>query len=149
MKPFMPARITKGSFHCCRISVAVLVWAGIITRNVWFLYATAFILGLSALLKVKKAPMVWLYMQTLERLWPTERITVDENALFFAHTVGFIFTVVCIGLISLHPAGWWVTIGLGVLKLSGACGYCSALKLYSCMSSDDCCRVSKRVLGRL
>lgn len=150
MKLIKPVKIPKSSFNFCRVIIAILVWLAFIFRMPAFLTIAFLLLLLSAILKVERSPMVWFYTHTLNRFFKSKEIYVDENGLYFAHTFGAIVVGICILLVSILNLNWaWGIVFLVcLLKTSGAFGYCSALKLYSCMSSDDCCKVSKKLLRK-
>ena len=150
MKLIKPVKIPLASFNFCKIAIAVIVWLAFIFKNPLFLYSAFIILASSALLKVEKAPLVWFYTNTVHKFVPSKDIYVDENGIFFAHMVGTLFTGICILLAAILKLNWaWFLVFLlCILKTSGAFGYCSALKLYSCMHSDDCCKVSKSLLRK-
>jgi hypothetical protein len=97
------------------------------------------------MLKVEKAPLILLYKYTVDKIKQSKNIIVDEKGIFFSHLVGAIFSIVCIALLYFtNPIIAWVVTGLfAVLQTSAACGFCSALKLYTCMINGTCCRVGK------
>ena len=143
---FKPATITKGSFAFCRVTIASLIILAIVFRNVWFLVAEAVIMLLSAILKVEHAPLILLWKYTVEKVRPSKPEVVDERGIFVSHLVAVGFSALCIGLVFLAPLAGWIVTGLfAVLQISAACGFCSALKLYTCMNNGNCCRVGKKV----
>ncbi len=145
MAEFRPVTITAGSFAFCRYSVAVLLWLSIILQLKELVIAVFVIMVLSVLLKVRRAPLIVLYRQTIDRIFPSRPVTVDERGIRFAHMVGAVVSLMCI--ITLYVgrplAGWILTGFLAVLKTSSALGFCSALKIYNCMNNGTCCRVGK------
>lgn len=140
-----PVSITKNSFAFCRYSVAVLVWISFVFRMEEVLMAVFLILLFSAVLKVRRAPMILLYNHTIGRIYPGENVIVDEKGIRFAHSVGTVMSGLCLILLNLGltTVGLILTFILAVLKTSAAFGFCSALKLYDCMNSGNCCRVGK------
>ena len=145
MARFKPKTISKGSFAFCRIVIAGLLWFSIILQVKWPVGAVFLIMLFSALLKVDKAPLILLYKYTVDRIKPGKKIIVDENGIYISHLVGAIFSVVCLVLLySSHPAAAWVATGLfAILQTSAACGFCSVLKLYTCMTGGNCCRAGR------
>lgn len=147
MAEFKPVTITKGSFAFCRYTVAVLLWLSLILQRKELVVAVFVIMVLSVLLKVRRAPLIVLYHQTIDRIFPSKPVTVDEKGIRFAHEVGAVFSLMC--LVTLYwgrpIAGWILTALLAILKTSSALGYCSALKIYECMNAGTCCRVGKLV----
>jgi len=147
MAEFRPVTITEGSFAFCRYSVAVLLWLSIALQRKELVILVFVIMALSVLLKVRRAPLIVLYRQTVDRIFPSRSVTVDEKGIRFAHMVGAVVSLMCI--ITLYwgrpLAGWILTGLLAVLKTSSALGYCSALKIYECMNGGTCCRFGKAV----
>ena len=147
MAEFKPVTITAGSFAFCRYTVAVLCWLSIILQMKELVIAVCAIMLLSVLLKVRRAPLIVLYRYTIDKIWPSKPVVVDEKGIRFSHLVGLCFSLLCILVLYFgRPiAGWILTGLLAVLKTSAALGYCSALKIYSCMNNGTCCRVGKMV----
>ena len=145
MAAFKPATISKGSFAFCRIVVAGLLWLSIILQIKWLVGVVFVIMLFSAILKVKKAPLILLYKYTADKIKKSENVIVDEKGIFISHLVGAIFSLICLALLYfVNPIAAWIVTGLfAVLQTSAACGFCSALKLYTCMTSGNCCRVGK------
>lgn len=147
MTIFKPATITKGSFAFCRATVAILVWITILLKIKWLLVVVLILMLWSAIAKVEKAPLILLYKNTVESRKATELVVVDERGIYISHLVGAIFSAVCLILLYLPKEnfGWAMTIIFALLQTSAAFGYCSALKLYTCMTSGTCCRFGKTV----
>lgn len=146
MKACKPIAVPKGSFIFCKYGVALIVWAGLLLQLKWLLVVSFVILALSALLKIERAPMIFIYTHTIDRFFPSPKEIVDEHALCFAHTFGA--TLNLVGLLFLYfgyaPVGWGFILVLALAKISGALGYCGAAKLYGCMNSDTCCQFMKK-----
>lgn len=149
MKECRPVEIPSAAFSFCKYSLALLFWAAWIMQIkplVLFCFA---ILILSALLRVKNAPLVFLYTHSLNRVFPSKAVIVDENAVRFAHIVGAAFTgTALIFLYYINPfIGWAVTGLITLLKTSGALGFCGAMKLYECMNNPNgqCCRFGRHL----
>lgn len=149
MKPCKPVEIPSGAFNFCKYTIALILWVSIILKSKELVLICFVILVLSALLKVRKAPLVFLYTQSVNPWFKSKPIILDENAVWFAHTVGAIFSgVALVFLYFLNPTlGWLITGVLAVLKTSGALGFCGAMKLYGCMNNPNgnCCRVGKKI----
>jgi hypothetical protein len=143
-----PVSIPSHAFTFCRYSIALLVWLAWGFRSVWCLAAAALVLVLSAVLAVRRAPMIVLYSQTVLRLFKSPEEIVDETAMRFAHILGSIFAGVCLVGIWLRPeVGWRVTFLFALLKTVSALGFCPATKLFGCASNSTCCPVTKKMLG--
>jgi len=145
MAAFKPATISKGSFAFCRVVVAGLLWLSVALQIKWLVGVVFLIMLFSAILKVEKAPLILLYKYTADRIKQSENVIVDEKGIFVSHLVGAIFSVICLALLYFaNPIAAWIVTGLfAVLQTSAACGFCSALKLYICMTNGTCCRVGK------
>lgn len=146
MKECKPVSVPNGSFIFCRYSVAVLLWTALIFKLEWMIWITFAILALSAILKVKNAPMVFFYTHTFNRIFPSKNVVLDENGMRFAHTMGAVLNFICIILLYCvnDIAGWVAVFVVAVAKTFGAFGYCSGLKLYNCMNSGTCCRITRK-----
>ena len=144
-----PVEIPNAAFNFCKYTIAFLLWISLIIHSKILVWVCLIILVLSALLKVKRAPLVWFYTQTFNRLFPSPTIILDENAVRFTHIVGAVIAIDALAfLYFLNPLIGWVTIGvLAVLKTSGAFGLCGAMKLYGCLNDPNgqCCRVGKGI----
>lgn len=147
MSEYKPVTISKGAFAFCRYTIAILVWAALIFQIKFLVGITCVILLFSYLLKVQRAPLIVLYSVTIEKIIPSDKELVDEKGIRFAHLVGTIFSGICCLLLFMNytMAGWILTFLLAVLKTSAAFGFCSALKLYTCMTGGRCCRVGKMI----
>lgn len=145
MAGIKPVSITNGAFAFCRYTIAIMIWCSLIFKSKEVLLAAVIILLLSVILKVKRAPLIVLYTYTAEKVFPSGNVIVDEKGIRFAHSVGAVVGSIC--LIFLYfgntSAGWALTVILAILKTSAAFGFCSALKLYQCMTGGSCCRVGK------
>ena len=145
MAHFKPAIISKGSFAFCRIVVAGLLWLSILLQIKWLVGAVFLIMLFSAIFKVEKAPLILLYKHTVDRIKQSENVVVDEKGIYVSHIVGAIFSIICLALLYFaNPIAAWIVTGLfAILQTSAACGFCSALKLYTCITSGNCCRVGR------
>jgi hypothetical protein len=141
MMSYKPVSIAKNSFAFCRYGVAILVWLSFIFHSIIMLEITAFIFLLSAILKVQKAPFIVLGNLTLHKMMKSSEILVNENAIFFAHCVGFLFSGICILIVyTVHsPGAWFAVLAFAALKSISALGFCPASKLYDCALNGNCC----------
>jgi len=143
-----PVTVPSHAFVFCRYTIAALVWAAFFARSVWILAAAGAILFLSALLKVRRAPMIQLYSQTALRFYKCPDEVLDETAMRFAHALGTCFAVVCLILLAISPGiGWRATLLFAIMKTISALGFCPASKLFTCATNTSCCPVSKKFLG--
>ena len=149
MAEFRPVSIPNAAFNFCKYTIASLLWIALIMQAKIVVVVCFVILFFSALLKVEKAPLVLFYTDTFNKISRSKEIILDENAIWFAHSMGAIISgIAIIFLYFLHPpTGWVITGVLAVLKTSGAFGFCGAIKLYGCLSNPNgqCCRVGTKV----
>lgn len=149
MKECRPVTIPHGAFNFCKYTMAIIFWAALLLQSKLLVLLGFIILLLSAILKVKNAPLVFLYTYTIDKLFPSKKEIVDENAVYFAHKVAFIMSgIALIFLYFISPLiGWILTGVLAFLKTSASFGYCGAMKLYGCLNNPNgqCCRVGKKV----
>ena len=144
--PSQFAVVPQGAFRFCRYSVAALAWLAFALKLKLLLWVVFAILALSALLTIRRAPLVMLYTWTFGRLFssPGERLNV--SAMRFAHTLGSVLVLVC--LLFLHVlderVGWGLTLCFCVIKTISAIGLCPAYKLYGCATSGTCCAFMKK-----
>lgn len=149
MKGYKPVEISVGSFGFCKYSVAFLLWIALILQSKVLVLVFFIIMVTSALLKVRNAPLVFLYSHTADKIIQSKQAILDENAVWFAHTVGAVVSgTALVFLYCLHPlTGWIVTGVLAILKTSGALGFCGAMKLYGCLNNPNgtCCRAGRKI----
>lgn len=138
--------IQNNAFVFCRYSIATLIWLALILHSLWLLVLTLLILALSALLRVRRAPMVWLYTNTLGRFIPSRPVVLDVSAMRFAHALGALLSLISIALVVWHsPAAWYFVAAFAVLKSVSALGFCPASKLYGCViKGGGCCALAAR-----
>lgn len=138
--------VQNNAFVFCRYSIAVLVWLALIFQSIWLLVVAFLVLGLSAWLKVPRAPMIWIYTNTLGRLIPSKDVILDVKAMRFAHTLGTVLAAVSIALVYAHsPAAWYFVGAFALLKSVSAFGFCPASKLYGCViKGGGCCALAGR-----
>ncbi|MEI7621210.1 MAG: DUF4395 family protein [Candidatus Moraniibacteriota bacterium] len=146
MKKYKPVAISSGAFIFCRLSLAILVWIAFIFHSKTVLILVFVIFLLSAIFKIKKAPMILLYNYTLGKLIKSREEILNEKAMFFAHTVGSVFSLICLFLLYFvnERVGWAAVFIFALLKSISAFGFCPASKLYECSTNDSCCAFAKK-----
>ncbi len=139
-----PAAVPEGAFAFCRWSLALLLWAALLLGQPWLVLATGAVLLASAILGIARAPMIVLWRATLHRAVPTGDAVLDANAMRFAHALGAALCGVTFALLLAAPlAGRIALVLLVALKTVGALGYCTASRLYACITTKPgCCRLS-------
>ena len=149
MKECRPVAVPHAAFNFCKYTMASIFWLALIFQNKLLVVLGFSILILSAILKVKNAPLVFLYTHTINRVCPSKNEILDEKAVCFAHIVGATMSGIALVFIYfIHPfTGWILTGVLAILKTSASFGFCGAMKLYSCLNNPNgqCCRIGKRV----
>ena len=137
------AIVQRNAFIFCRYSVAALVWVALLLQNVWVLLAVFVILAASALLTVRRAPMILLWTRTLARFFPSEEDVLDIKAMRFAHGMGAMMALIGLSLV-LHstPFAWWFVGAFAILKTTSALGWCPAYKLWGCLAKGGCCALT-------
>jgi hypothetical protein len=125
--------------------MAVLLWVAFVLKLPLLVMIGAGIMGLSAILGVGRAPLVWLYMQTGDRLFPSGTEVVDEQGMRLAHIVATGMLLAVLGLFYYGPTGnrgWWTLLGIiAVFKTVGALGYCPVSRFFTCVLTRNgtCC----------
>ncbi|MDR1729854.1 MAG: DUF4395 domain-containing protein [Prevotellaceae bacterium] len=148
MTSYKPVSIPKGAFIFCRYGIAALVWISFFLQSKSVLIFVCLIFLLSVILKIKRAPMIWFYSVTFDKIKKSADVLVDENAMRFAHTLGFLLSAGCLSAVTLiHCSGaWYAVLAFALLKTVSAVGFCPASKLYDCMLNGNCC-VKRRKNG--
>lgn len=131
--------IPINAFRFCKITVTLLVWLAFAFHSLSLLVIVFLILGLSALLKIQRAPLIVLYSITIERIIPSRMKEVHETGLRFAHSLGTVLAAICIALTLLFPTvGWWYVLAFAVLKTVSMLGLCPGEAMYSCYAEGSC-----------
>lgn len=138
--------IQRNAFIFCRYSMAVVVWAALFAESIraYLLGAVFVIMALSALLKVHRAPMVWIYTNTLGRFIESKDVVLDVRAMRWAHGLAALLSLICLSLVLRDsPFAVYVVGGFALLKTASAVGLCPAYKLYGCVTrGGGCCALT-------
>ncbi|MCB2291191.1 DUF4395 family protein [Clostridium sp. CS001] len=149
MKECRPVAVSHCAFNFCKYTMAAIFWLSLMLHSKLLVVLGFSILILSAILKVKNAPLVFLYTHSIDKLFPSKKEILDEKAVCFAHIVGSVMSgISLLFLFFIHPLTGWILIGiLAVLKTSASFGFCGAMKLYGCLTNPNgqCCRVGSKV----
>ena len=144
MPGIKPVTVSRSGFAFCRFMVAALLWLAVLLWHIAPIVAVLFIMLFSALLRVQRAPLIVLWKYTAQGFFPEVNEIVDENGLLFSHIVATVFAALSLVLVAIVPlVGWIFTAAFALLQSVAACGFCSALKLYTCFTGGTCCRVGK------
>jgi hypothetical protein len=121
--------------------MAILVWISFVLKSEIILAIVSTIFLLSALLKVRRAPMIRLYELLFQKIKRSSEILVDENAIFFAHSVALVMSLSTLSVVHwVHTSNaWYPVLAFAVLKTISAFGFCPASKLYDCTLNGNCC----------
>lgn len=134
------AIVQKNAFVFCRYSVAAMIWLSLLLQNAWVLLAVFVILLLSALLTVRRAPMILLWTWTLGRIVPSEEVALDVDGMRFAHGLGAALALAALAMVwHDNPFAWWFVVFFALLKTTSALGWCPAEKLYRCLLQEGGC----------
>jgi len=137
-------KISKNAFRFCRIGVTVLAWLAFLLRSKELMVVIFLILLFSSILKIKRAPMIVLYSMTIDRLIKPKTVELDEKGMRFAHTLGSVFSGICVLLVYLNlKIAWGVVFLFALMKTISAFGYCPGEKIYSCMK-NGCCSITRK-----
>ncbi len=137
-------KVSKNGFYFCKFSVMILAWLGFFLRNKEIILIAFLILLLSAILKIRRAPMIVLYSFTVDKLFKPKKIELDETAMRFAHTLGSIFSGFCVLMLySDFKLGWALVLLFAIMKTISAFGFCPGEKIYSCVKGG-CCGIIKK-----
>lgn len=138
--------IPKGAFIFCRYTMALLIWLAFLLKLKSLVVVLFGLLVLSALLTVRRSPLVWLYTQTLNRLILSPDEFLSVGGMRVAHSMGATFAALCLLFLygGNERAGWWLTLAYCVVKSISAIWACPVYKLYACMKSGNCCTFLKR-----
>jgi hypothetical protein len=145
---YRPVSVPKYAFVFCRYTVAILVWLAFIWRDWRILALVGLIMFFSALLKIRRAPLIVLYKYSVNKIFRSPEEILNESAMRFAHTLATILSVICLAALYINPhVGWALVLFFAVLKTISAVGFCPASKLYECAGSDKCCSFAKNLKG--
>lgn len=137
-------KISKNAFRFCKILITVLVWTSFYLKMKELMLLVFLLLYFSAVLKVHRAPLIWFYSQTFDRLIPSVKVELNVQAMRFAHTLGSIFSGICVLLLYLDfKIMWGFVLIFAILKTISALGYCPGEKIYTCVQSG-CCSLTKK-----
>ena len=147
MIPSKPVSVLKHAFVFCRYSVAALIWIAFLTHMKWLMVFVLALLLASALLGVRRAPMILLYSTTVNKIVRSEHFEMlNENAMRFAHAMGSFLSLICILTLYFlnERTGWIIVFFFAILKTVSALGFCPASKLFDCATSGSCCSFLKK-----
>ena len=141
MTSYKPVSIPNADFIFCRYSIAVLVWFSFFLQSKILLALVCLIFFFSVLLKIRRAPMIWFYSVTFNKIKKSANVMVDENAMCFAHAMGLLISAGCLlSVIFIHTERvWYAVLAFALLKTVSAMGFCPASKLYDCLTNGTCC----------
>ena len=140
--------VNKKSVAFCKYTVAALLWLAVIFMSVIPVYLVLFLMIISALTGVDKAPLVRLFDLTFARYSNSEKEYINMHSMRFAHIVAANFCIVALLSYYLFSPLLALTliIILAIMQTIAAFGYCSAQKLYDCViCNSNCCRFGKKI----
>ncbi len=141
---YRPVSVQKHAFIFCRYSVTILLWLAVFWQDWRSLALAGAIMFFSALLKIRRAPMIVLYRFTFGKIFKSPPEVLNESAMRFSHSFAAIILAVSLLLVFLNPPlGWSFSFGFAVFKTISAVGVCPASKLYECAGNGKCCAFAK------
>ena len=138
--------IPKAAFAFCRYAMALMIWLAFLLK-IKVLVAVVFVLlAASAVLTIRRAPLVWIYSKTIHRLAPSADEFLSLNGMRIAHSMGAVFAAVCLLFLygGNQRVGWVLTFVYCTVKTISAIWACPVYKLYACMKSGNCCAFLKK-----
>jgi hypothetical protein len=137
-------KISKNAFTFCKITITVLAWTAYLLKSKELILTAFLLLLFSAILKIRKAPLIFLYSNTIDKIISSRKTDLDEKGMRFAHTLGSVFSGVCVLLVYLNlKFAWGIVFVFAVMKTISALGYCPGEKVYSCMK-NGCCSITRK-----
>lgn len=147
MFPEKPVNVSRRGFAFCRYTVAILMWVGAMGRMEWIIILCAVIMLLNVILSIRHAPLILLYANTLDRLFPPQMVAVDANGMRFTQSIAFVFMVIPLEMIhlGLTTSGWRLLLLVALFKTMGALGFCAVSQLYTCLiTQNGCCSIMRK-----
>ena len=105
----------------------------------------AVVMVASAILTVRRAPMVVLYTVLVERFKPSQVVVLDATGLRLAHVVAAVGLAVPLAYLQWGDANqalgaWRFLYALALFKTAGAMGFCAVSRMFTCMvGGGSCC----------
>lgn len=143
---FRPIEVPRAAFAFCRWSMAGLIWVGLVFHVQPLLLVCAVVMAASAILTVRRAPMVMLYTLSVERFRPSPIVVLDATGLRLAHVVAVVGLAIPLAFLQWGDAGqavgaWRFLYALALFKTAGAMGFCAVSRMFTCMvGGGSCCR---------
>ncbi|MBI2301462.1 MAG: DUF4395 family protein [Armatimonadetes bacterium] len=144
MTPRDTVMVPRDAFRFCRWSMAALMWAGVLSHSGWPIFLCWLLMALSAVLTVRRSPVILLYTRTVHLLYPSPDEELSVEAMRFGQSVASVMIGVPLLLtVTGGPAiaalGWRILWFVAIFKTIGAAIGCPATKLYTCMSGGGAC----------
>ncbi len=137
-------KISKNAFIFCKITITLLVWISYFLKSKELILTAFLLLLFSAILKIRRAPLIFLYSNTIDKIFSSRKMEINETAMRFAHTLGSLFSGMCVLFVYLNVRfAWGFVLIFAVTKTISALGYCPGEKVYSCMK-NGCCSVTRK-----
>lgn len=137
-------RVPRNAFLFCKFTITFLVWFSFIFQLKELLLASFILLLSSAILTIRRAPLIFIYSQTVERFFESPKIDLHMKGIRFAHIIGALFSGIALIFVYMDFSFcWWVVLGFALLKTVSTAGFCPGEKLYKCMKNGGCCRITR------
>ncbi|MCC6442228.1 MAG: DUF4395 family protein [Armatimonadetes bacterium] len=136
-----PVSVSRFGFAFCRYTVTLFLWLAFFTRTREPILAAAVVMALSAVLTVRRAPLIALWNISLQRFFPGQTVMLDEHAMRFAHTLATVMLAATLALLygGYDHLGRVFLMYIAAFKTIGAVGFCPVSRLYGCLSGQGGC----------
>jgi hypothetical protein len=130
--------------------MAIMVWAAFFLQSKELMIFAFLIFLSSAILKTKRAPLIFFHTNTIGKVLKPKTEVVNESALAFAHKMATGFSLICLVFLYFinEQVGWGIVLVFAIMKTISASGYCPGTKLYECANNDTCCAFAKKALKK-
>lgn len=140
-------KIPKSSFKFSRYVLTVLLWVAWIFKIKWVLFIILFMMVFPVIFTIEKDPLIWLYSNTIGRIFKSKDEFVNIDSMRFANGLCSIISLICLLFLYFSGNFWsWILVAVfAIFKTVSAITFCPASKLYSCaIGGDSCCSFLKR-----
>ncbi len=141
-------KIPKASFNFCRYSIALIVWISFIFKIKILLVIVFLISIFSAIFTIKRAPLIYIYSNTIGKIFKSKNEFLSIASMRFAHSLCSFISGICVIILYFgNESVAWALVGIfAILKTISAIGLCPASKIYSCATNKNstCCSFLKK-----
>ena len=138
--------ISINSFRFCRYTMSILVWLCFFLRLNELMAVVFFLFIASAILTVKNAPLIRFYdmISKYLKFLKGKETVLQTDSIRFAHILGAVFSGICLVLLYTRVSfAWNFILVFAILKSISAVGFCPGEKIYRCINSNNCCKLTR------